>query len=115
MNAEDTKPPMQNGSERYLKPAQVAGRFLTRIEVVKQWIEEGRLRAEAGGRSGYRIPESAVLQFQQQAYRRENFNGVNHGLHSWPTERLESSSLPIPVETAAEGEAAAPRWPFPHG
>jgi hypothetical protein len=111
MAVEGTKPAE---TERYLSPAQVAARFLTRIEVVTQWIAEGRLQAEPGGRVSYRIPESAVLAFEKQAHRRENYNGADHGLHSWPNEQPESSALPIPVETAAAGEATAPRWPFSH-
>lgn len=102
-------------TERYFTPAQVAARFLARLETVKLWIAEGRLRAESGGRSGYRIPESALLEFQDQAYRREQFNGIDHGMQSWPNERPAASALPIPVETAAAGEATAPRWPYGHG
>ncbi|HLZ69706.1 MAG TPA: hypothetical protein VKV26_07315 [Dehalococcoidia bacterium] len=109
----DATPPLQQG-ERYLSPGEVAGRLLLRLESVLELIEEGRLRAEPGGRSGYRIPESALLDFRQQAYRREHFPGVDHGLHSWPTDAPRSSNLPVPAQNAAENEALAPRWPFPH-
>lgn len=100
--------------EVFYSPGYVAARFLTRVENVRQWIEEGRLRAEPGGRHGYRIPESALAAFRAEAYRRERFNGVDHGLHSWPTEQPQSSTLPVPAQNAAEAEALAPRWPFPH-
>jgi hypothetical protein len=100
--------------ERYLSPAAVAGRFLARIETVRRWIDEGRLRTERDAEGGLRVPESALREFQQQAYRRERFNGVDHGLHSRPIDQPESSALPVPAQNAAEAEALAPRWPFPH-
>jgi len=111
--AEGTPP---DDEERYLTPAAVAGRFLARIDDVLRWIAEGRLRAERGGRAGWRIPESAVQEFAEQAYRRERYSGLDHGLHSWPTDKPEpSTNLPMPAQTAPEAEALAPRWPFPHG
>jgi excisionase family DNA binding protein len=100
--------------ERLLSPAEVAARFLTRVENVRRWVEEGRLRAVPGGRSGFRIPESALEDFRKTAYRRENFNGVDHGLRSWPADNPQSSNLPVPAQNAGEAEAQAPRWPFPH-
>ena len=101
-------------AEVYYSPGYVAAHFLTRIENVRQWIAEGRLRAEPGGRAGFRIPASALEAFRQQAYRREYFAGVDHGLRSWPTEQPQSRALPVPAQSAAEAEALAPRWPFPH-
>ncbi len=113
MNVESTPLPREQG-ERFLSPGQVAGRLLMRVEGVLDLINEGRLQAEPGGRSGYRIPERALLEFQRTAYRREHFPGVHHGLHSWPTDQPRSSNLPVPAQNAAENRALAPRWPFPH-
>jgi hypothetical protein len=113
VTVESTPLPREQG-ERYLSPGQVAGRLLMRVDNVLDLIKEGQLRAEPGGRMGYRIPESALLEFQQRAYRREAFPGLDHGLHSWPTDAPQSSTLPVPAQSAAENEALAPRWPFPH-
>lgn len=113
MNVESTPQSREQG-DRYLSPAEVAGRLLMRVEGVIDLINEGRLQAEPGGRSGYRIPERALLEFRRTAYRREHFPGVNHGLHSWPTDQPQSSTLPVPAQNATENEALAPRWPFPH-
>lgn len=99
--------------EEYLSPGAVAAMFLARIDTVLRWIDEGRLPAVRDARGAVRIPARAVRDFQAQAYRRERFNGVDHGLHSWPVDR-PASSLPVPVQSAAEAEAVAPRWPFSH-
>src|SRR5579884_4122445 len=111
MNAAESAAPAAGG-ERLLSPAAVAGRFLARISDVERWIAEGRLRSVQTPR-GPRVPESALVEFQKQAYRRENFNGVDHGLHSWPDRAAGPQSLPVPVENAGEAFAEAPRWPFP--
>jgi hypothetical protein len=110
----DASAPPTANDERLLAPGEVAGRFLTRVENVLDWIKEGKLRAVPGGRLGCRVPESALAEFRTTAYRRENFPGVHHGLHSWPTDQPRSSNLPVPAQSAAEAEALAPRWPFPH-
>ncbi len=112
MNVESPLP--GEPGERYLSPGEVAGRLLIRLESVIGLITAGRLRAEPGGRTGYRVPESALAEFRQTAYRREAFPGVDHGLHAWPTDAPQSSNLPVPAQNAAENAALAPRWPFPH-
>ncbi len=112
MVAESTPPPQQ---ERYLSLGAVAGRFLTRIENVHKWVAEGKLKAEPDSRGRLRIPESSVLAFQEQAFRRENFPGLDHGERSWPSRRPAGQNLPVPVETERERELAVQRWPYPHG
>ena len=109
MNAESTPP-----AERLLSPAAVAARFLTRIDNVQRWIDEGKLKAVRDGRGRTRIPESAVRDFQERAYRRENFPGIHHGLHSWPPDTTEAGNLPAVVEAGVDPGLTAARWPFPH-
>ncbi|HEY8836238.1 MAG TPA: hypothetical protein VIO16_00890 [Dehalococcoidia bacterium] len=112
MIPEGTKP---NEDERYLSLGAVAGRFLVRIDDVHRWIGQGRLKTVTGPRGKVLIPESALLEFQRTAYRRENYNGTDHGLHSWPTDIPEVSNLPmIPVQNFQQAEANAPIWPFAH-
>lgn len=106
----------ENEGEQYFSPGAVAGRFLVRIEDVYRWIDEGRLQSVSGRRGRPMIAESALLDFQRTAYRRENFSGVDHALHSWPSDDQETTNLPmIPVQNFEQAEAKAPNWPFPHG
>lgn len=97
--------------ERLLSPAAVAGKFLARIDNVLEWIAEGRLRAVQTPR-GPRVPLSALDAFTADAYRREHFVGVNHGLHSRPNEPAQNSTLPVPADLPAP-EIKDSRWPFP--
>jgi len=48
--------------ERLMKVKQVAERFGVRLETVRRWLKEGRLRGTmpGGTKVGYRIPESEV-------------------------------------------------------
>lgn len=111
MIPESSKP---EGTERYLSIAAVAGRFLVTLDNVRQWIADGKLKTVRSPRGSTLVTESSLLDFQAQAYRREAFNGIDHGLHSWRTEEPQSSMLPVPAMGAGEAEALAPRWPFPH-
>ncbi len=102
-----------DGHERTLSRGEVAGRLLAALSTVQRWIDEGRLATVPGPRGSVRIPERALLAFEQQAFRRENFNGVDHGLHSWPEDYALSTNALVPVQDAEQAQEDAPRWPFP--
>jgi hypothetical protein len=98
--------------ERLLTPAAVAAFFITRVDNVLAWIAQGRLPTVETPR-GPRIPESAVREFARQAYRRENHNGIDHGLHSRRNEATQTVFLPLPISEEPGQAVEDARWPFP--
>lgn len=52
--------------ERRLHLNVVAARFGVHVETVRRWIKAGRLRAERTLGGHYRIPESALSEFENK-------------------------------------------------
>lgn len=93
-------------NERWLSVYEVAAMVLQHPDTVRRWVTDGLLPAEARGRLGTRIRESAVQRYLETNFITDKRNPADHALSSNVVNAV--STLNQPQERIIRGAG----WPF---